>query len=359
MNIAKPFFVTRESIPAIYSVKIGEEIHNLGILKDFRSHLGLKNVLPETSRPSFSWVHLKNEEVLNPHVHPIASMIIVCKGDVMSLGDSVVHLKEGDVFFIPPNTVHGFKGLNQGFWGLSIQFEKRGLYEDINDPLASFVEKKEEYFDANKKKSNFVILLDRNQLFAKKFAAIPLFTFLNDKKNQTETIRENFLSFFQVWSNSFQRMVLLRSALCYNVEHQEIADQHLQEEFGHNSDFVSKNSFKDPVLQAVSDWFPWKMFSLSEEEKIVLVHLVIEASATIFYEKIPSFIARSSFCDKHFAIHQKIDESHENLGNSLLEKLDNQIYDRLSIIQREGWEMLGQVFERIYVLLKQGVGYDI
>ena len=359
MNIKKPFFVTRDSIPAIYSVKIGEEIHNLGILKDFRAHLDLKNVLPETGRPSFSWVHLKNEEVLNPHVHPIASMIIVCKGDVMSLGDVVVHLTEGDVFFIPPNTVHGFKGLNQGFWGLSIQFEKRGLYEDINDPLANFVEKNENYFTPSKENSNFLTLQDKNQVFAQKFATNSLFTFLNDKKNQTETIRENFLSFFQIWSNSFQRMVLLRSALCYNVNHQVIADQHLQEEFGHNSDFISKNSFKDPVLQAVSDWFPWKMLSLSEEEKIVLVHLVIEASATIFYENIPSFIAMSAFCDKHFAIHQKLDESHEKLGNSLLERLDSQIYDYLFVIQREGWEMIGQVFERICVLLKQGFGHDI
>ena len=359
MNIEKPFFVTRDSIPAIHSVKIGEEIHNLGILKDFRSHFDLKNVLPETSRPSFSWVHLKNEEVLNPHVHPIASMIIVCKGEVMSLGDAVVHLKEGDIFFIPPNTVHGFKGLNQGFWGLSMQFEKRGLYEDITDPLASFVEKKEQYFGLNKENSDFLNLLHQNQLFSEKFAANPLFTFLKDKQNQTEKIREIFLSLFQVWSNSFQRMVLLRSALCYNVAHQEIADQHLQEEFGHNSDFISKNSFKDPVLQAVSDWFTWKMLSLSEEEKIVLVHLVIEASATIFYENIPSFIAKSSFCDKHFAIHQKLDESHENLGNTLLERLDSQIYDRLFIIQREGWEMIGQVFERICVLLKQGFGHGI
>lgn len=354
MNIEKPFFVTRDSIPAIHSVKIGEEIHNLGVLKDFRSHFDLKNVLPEISRPSFSWVHLKDKEVLNPHIHPIASMIIVCKGEVMSLGDVVVNLKEGDIFFIPPNTVHGFKGLNQGFWGLSIQFEKRGLYEDIDNPLVNFTKKKEEYCEANKKNKSFTTLLDRNQLFSKKFAANPLFIFLNDKQNQTEKIREKFLCFFQVWSNSFQRMVLLRSALCYNADHQKIADQHLVEEFGHNSDFISKDSLKDPILQAVSDWFPWKMISLNEEEKTVLVHLVIEASATIFYENIPSFIAKSSSCDKHFSVHQKLDEAHENLGNSLLERLDAQTYDRLFLVQKEGWEMIGQVFERIYVLLKQG-----
>ena len=295
MNIEKPFFVTRDAIPAVHSVKIGEEVHNLGILKDFRAHQNLKNVLPEESRPSFSWVHLKNEEVLNPHMHSIASMIIVCKGEVMSLGDMIVHLKEGDIFFIPPNAVHGFKGLNQGFWGLSIQFEKRGLYEDIDNPLVSFVEKKEQYFGPNKEKLSLLNLLDQNQQFLEKFSRNPLFSFLNDKKYQTEKIREQFLSLFQVWSNSFQRMVLLRSALCYHNDHQEVADQHLQEEFGHNSDFISKNSFKDPVLQAVSDWFPWRILSLSEEEKIVLVHLVIEASATVFYENIPSFIAKSSF----------------------------------------------------------------
>ena len=350
--IKKPFLVSRDSIPAIHSVKIKEEIHNLGILKDFRAHPDLRKVLPETSRPSFSWVHLKNEEILNPHTHPIASMIIACKGDAMSLGDVVVNLKEGDVFFIPPNTVHGFKGLNQGFWGLSLQFEERGLYEDVNNPLANFVEKNAEYFNLNKENLDFSCILRRNKMFMEEFSKNPLFSFLNNEKNQTEGIREKFLSLFQVWSNSFQRMVLLRSALCYSPIHQKIADQHLREEFGHNSSFTSTSFFKDPVLQAVSDWLPWRVLSLSEEEKIVLVHLVIEASATVFYESIPFFIAKSSFCAEHFAIHQKLDESHENLGNSLLEGLDTRIYERLSIIQKEGWDMIGQVFERMYMLLK-------
>jgi len=49
-------------------------------------------------------------EVLEPHFHPCSSMIIITKGSGLSLGDSELAFKEGDIIHIPPWNLHGFKG---------------------------------------------------------------------------------------------------------------------------------------------------------------------------------------------------------------------------------------------------------
>jgi hypothetical protein len=79
--------IHRNAIPALKSIEIGNNVHNLGLLLDFRKNRDLAAFLPEQGRFSLSWVHLKKEETLSAHAHPTASMIIITEGEGVTMGD--------------------------------------------------------------------------------------------------------------------------------------------------------------------------------------------------------------------------------------------------------------------------------
>lgn len=133
------FIIKRNDIPSITSIMVDNEKHELGILKDFKKHPLLSQYLPENTRLSLSWVRLKKGETLAIHQHPTTSMIIVTEGQVTTLGNDNKSAEAGDVILIPPNVLHGFIGAGQdGLWGLSLQFEGTGLYEDESNPRVTF-----------------------------------------------------------------------------------------------------------------------------------------------------------------------------------------------------------------------------
>lgn len=133
------YIITRDSIPSINSITVDNVVHNLGILKDFRKHDLLRKYLPEAGRLSISWVRLKKDEMLDIHQHPTTSMIIITCGQVEVCGDLKTLIKEGDIVLIPAGSLHGFIGRGEeGFWGLSLQFEGNGLYENIEEPRVNF-----------------------------------------------------------------------------------------------------------------------------------------------------------------------------------------------------------------------------
>ncbi len=131
--------VRRADLPSISSVVEGGITHNLGLLQDFSWHPVLAQSL--LSGLSLSWVRLRQGEQLSVHQHPTPSVILVCKGEVRSLGQLQTDLAEGDILLIPANTPHGFLGAgSEGFWGLSIQPAKNGLYTDPSQPLVKFIQ---------------------------------------------------------------------------------------------------------------------------------------------------------------------------------------------------------------------------
>jgi quercetin dioxygenase-like cupin family protein len=351
--------VRRADIPSLHSVSLNDKTYYLGVLKDFHKHPALDQFVPKEGRLSMSWVHLGKNEMLHPHIHPIKSMIIICRGQTETLGELSTTLHEGDILIVPPHCEHGFIGSgNEGFWGISIQFEQRGLYEDPSEPLAEFVERPNAVTKVlnDNECINLSSLLKINESFKRHLATNPLFSFLKKSTVNNEALRDEFLDYFQVWSDAFQRMVLVRSTFCENAKFRVIAEEHLAEEFGHNNKLASerKNLTNrwDAILSATANWFSWKVMSIDELERIVLVHLVVEASATVFYNEIPRYIGKSiDSC--HFADHRKLDVEHELMGISLLEGLSPEQYVRLGTIQQEGWDMLYQLYQRIYELISK------
>jgi hypothetical protein len=162
--------------------------------------------------------------------------------------------------------------------------------------------------------------------------------------------RRKFLDCFQVWSNYFQKMVLNRVVTLQNPVFEELAWAHLVEELGHNRDLAKSRpdlqTVFDPILEGVCSWFSSKVGVISDLEKVVLVHLVVEASAVFFYKHVQPAMGTNT-AKNHFDKHKADDEAHVAMGYDFLRKVTSADWPRLFEIQRQGWAMLMAVMGRV------------
>jgi quercetin dioxygenase-like cupin family protein len=342
--------IARSEIPSITSVTTETGTHPLGLLQDFRWHPVLARFFPANAELSVSWVRLEAGERLEPHVHDIDSMILICRGSALSLGHLECPLTEGDALAVPAGLSHGFEGAGtQGFWGLSIQFENRGIYTRAADPRVRFLQKS----------SVLRELLARNERFAADFSNNSLFKFTREGGFSRPEVLQEFLTYFQLWSDAFQDMVKVRAQLGQTTPHRELAQRHWEEEKGHNSvlrrdgNQLSERAW-DPVVVAIGGWFVSQMLTLSEVQQTLLIHLVVEVSAVVFYsEMTPRMPLEIS---AHFKMHHGVDDEHVMLGVSVLEQCELDLQaESLFLTQQLGWEKLSQLFSRIKTVIS-GVG---
>ena len=357
-DLEKVQVVRRRDIPSLHVVIQGDGAHNLGILKDFRESKELARFIPDNSRLAMSWVRLQSGEVLDSHRHPISSMILICQGQAKSLGDLETMLTAGDALLVPPTCEHGFIGAGQdGFWGLSIQFEQRGLYEEPSQALVEFSSGKKPRLSIEKAKADTLESLKKLNLEAQeRFSENSLFDLADSGYLKNENNRKRFLGLFQCWSDAFQKMVLTRAAFTHLPDYRVVAEAHLQEEVGHNVQLRkshSQASVWDAELDALSNWFPSKMLSSSDAEKLLIVHWVVERSANVFYKKMAGIFDPST-ARGHFNLHLELDGgalSHADIGAELLECLSPKEYQRLAEVHDQAWIVLGQMFSRVATLL--------
>lgn len=199
-------------------------------------------------------------------------------------------------------------------------------------------------------KINLNYLLLKNKEFTNKFAKSPLMTLIRSTKMDDAKNRMQLLDCIQVFSNYFQKTVMLRFVLNDNNIFGETIQQHLSEEFGHDVSLMNDRKERPPawdsILDACSCWFSWKMFTLDNSEKTVLVHLVLEASAHLFFIEAHKVMSKYAETD-YFKIHAEVDEHHETMGLNLLEDLREIDYKHLLCIQQQGWDILNSVCNRI------------
>ncbi|OHX13848.1 hypothetical protein BI347_10230 [Chromobacterium sphagni] len=331
--------------------------HWLGHVKDFTKNASLTQFLPKDNRISMAWVRLEAGERLDEHIHPVESMILMCEGGARTLGDVRETMNAGDILLVPPGKLHGFIGMPpNGFWGLSIQFDSRGLYEDITDPWATFTSE----LDQRHGNDNVVEkLLRKNEEYMERFDKHRLFAMVRNGLLDDEGIRRRFLDCFQVWSNYFQKMVLTRAITSKQKGFEELAWLHLYEELGHNQDLAKSRddlqTIFDPLLEATCSWFASKMEHIGEAEKVVLSHVVVEASATFFYKHVQPALAQSEV-KGHFDVHSVVDDGHVEMGYAFLRKLSIDDGSALFEVQHQGWAMLMAVMARIADLTVHNAG---
>lgn len=349
--------VRRDDVPSMRTIVVDGVEHWLGHVKDFTKNSNLAEFLPKDNRISMAWVRLEAGEELTPHTHPVPSMILIVEGSARTTGDKHAVMNAGDALLVPQRRPHGFVGLApNGFWGLSIQFDSRGLYEDIEDPWATFLDDER---SAKSAEDPVDALFKKNEEFMERFDKHRLFVLVRNGLFKNPQSRRKFLDCFQVWSNYFQKMVLNRVVTLQDPACEELAWSHLAEELGHNRDLAKGRAdlqpVFDPVLEAVCSWFPSKIGAISDLEKIVLVHLVVEASAVFFYKHVrPAMGATEG--KKHFDSHNGVDEAHVEMGYAFLRKTASADWQRLFDIQRQGWGMLMAVMGRIADLVVHSSG---
>ena len=331
--------IERDTIEALSFVMIDGKQHSLGVHKDFRKNNFLRHFLPDNCRLSIAWVSLKEGEVLETHEHPIETMIIMCRGTGKMRGDRELDIKEGDIVTIPRGSKHGFMGTGpDGYWALTIQLEQRGLYENPDEALAHFT-------------SGFQHFIDQNNTYMKAHVQNPLFELVLSDEIADKKIRHRLLDCIQVWSNVFQNVVMSRVAFTSDSRFKPLAVEHLLEEFGHNKALEDSRQgglqkIWDPILQATSEWFAFKMQSYSDIERLVLVHLVLEGGAKVFHNMADP-IMQSYHETKHFEVHNLADDGHLEMGLDLLRNLPDATYARLEEVLHEGWGMLNALCARM------------
>ncbi|MFE9500632.1 cupin domain-containing protein [Streptomyces collinus] len=323
---------------------MGEQNHDLGIVKDFHKDSVLREFVPEFARLSMSWVHLDPGQELSVHTHPTKSMIIVTDGQGRCLGVTNATITAGDVIVVPPDTQHGFIGEGQnGFWALSIQFEGEGIYEEPNAPRVNF----------NTSKSPIDKVREANRKYMEEFNKSPLVELVRAcfREDDQET-RERILTHLQPWSDDFQRIITERVASEKDAPLQALAFEHMREELGHNKLLEkSRNAGQterswDPVIAAVAAWFLDRMKSASSVERTVLSHLVLEGSGLIFHTS-----GNFSFPDnEYFSLHDSADVEHLEMGYQALNERNDWTMAQVSEVLHQGWKMMTLLCDRIAFL---------
>jgi quercetin dioxygenase-like cupin family protein len=315
--------------------------HSLGSMKDFRQHPQIAAFLPESARLALSWVHLDAGESLDTHIHEIDSLIIVANGHGRVVGDLEDSFSEGDIVLIPQGHRHGFEGTgSDGFWAISTQFEQRGIYENPDNPLVKF-----------EGTNSLANLLLRNDSLREEHHTNRIFDFVSGEQIRDPARRQRFMHCVQVWSGYYQKTLMARTAFTEDLKYAAIFRRHLNEEYGHdtalNLDLGSAARIVwDPLLDATASWFLVKMLTLDNLEKLVLIHLVLETAGSTFHKVAATAMARFGETN-YFSQHSEVDDQHASVAIEMLEGHDSSTYAHLMEIQRQGWDMLNKLCERM------------
>ena len=325
--------IHRDDIPALKSIMVEGELHNLGLLLDFRKQNDLAAFMPESGRISVSWTRLKDGEELSVHKHPTASLIIICEGTGKILGDMKGTLKAGDSCLIPPNCAHGFLGTGKGFWALSIQFEGHGLYEDRGKPRVKFGENKE-------LQDTYEDLLRDQQKYEKRFLKNPLMKLVQSDMIKRKDVQDRLLKALNYWSNWFQKILAARVAVGAPPAFQESSEHHFAEEAGHNAALYNlrgkaPTDLWDPLLDASASWFYQRMITGRPATRAILMHCVCEAASYIFHTEAKKVFSTMP----HFALHSDLDSEHAQEGFDLLKQIPDLDMREMRKVLQHGWDM--------------------
>ncbi len=204
-------------------------------------------------------------------------------------------------------------------------------------------------------KENLHSIIDNNDFWLKKFSQSAMVTLLKDPIINSETSIVSLMNCIQTFSNYFQKTVMLRAALTDNLKFSISAQKHLDEEYGHHLLIASLRKNQppqwDPILESTAAWFSWKMLTLDNIEKTLLIHLVLESSAVVFFQAAYEVLKKHD-CAQYFSIHMENDPTHETMGIDFLKDLREEEYKNLLLIQNQGWEIMITASNRIAAIVK-------
>jgi hypothetical protein len=281
--------------------------------------------MPDPGDFSVSWVALRHGETLQPHTHPIQSMMVVYDGSGDMLGDLNRPIAQGDIIVVPPGQRHGFVGGPHGLRALSIQFGD-GLYTNPERPRVIF----------GHSENSWTSLLSYNKRRCTQFREGPLFDLLSDGTLASPSKRRAFLGACGIWTEGLLRVMTMttRDAPC--------GDHRSPSEHG-------AGEHRDTVIEAITSWFAYQMFILDDAEKAVVVQLVVEKALTTFEAELRASlgsVARDTGGGRPGATGVGA------IDAAVLAHEVPQTYVRLRYLVGEAWDMIGAIGERVTELTR-------
>jgi mannose-6-phosphate isomerase-like protein (cupin superfamily) len=346
--------VKRDTIPPLHEVEVGGEVHRLGELRDLRWSEELRRFMPDASVASISWAVLGHGEVLETHVHPIQSMMVIYAGSGELIGDLRCTLRAGDVVIVPAGCKHGFIGGPDSLHALSIQFGE-GLYTDPEKARVQFV--------SPEAQRGLEALTAYNRQRMEEFSKRQIFELLADGTLEESSKRDAYFRYLQIWVNGNQKLLFSRQASCANPRYAGMFLKHMREEMGHDllhtertdaepaSPEAAPPKAKDAVLEAITDWFVYQMFLLDDAGKTALIHLVIENASELYHRRAMPVLGKYVKND-YFELHVGADGDHAAMGMALLQNESAKTYARLQHLVGEAWDMIGAMTDRVVELTR-------
>lgn len=193
-------------------------------------------------------------------------------------------------------------------------------------------------------------LQQQQQAYLEKFKKSQLMLLATSNKLEDSSTRQKLLDNLQTFSDFFQKAVMLRYIFSEEQPFLKIAQEHLTEEYGHNTSLSADRSHRpihfDPIIESGASWFAWKMFTADNLQKTVLIHWVLEASANLFFNA--AHETTKNFGEtNYFKTHSVLDQQHEMIDPSLLESISEREYQALAKILDHGWAVLKAVTDQI------------
>lgn len=193
-------------------------------------------------------------------------------------------------------------------------------------------------------------LVERNDAYAQSYARTPLMVLIRSSAMAQPQVRSKLLDAIQIFSTYFQKTMMLRGSFSEPPAFAAIAREHLAEEFGHDTRLATERNTTaamfDPILEGTTCWFAWQMLAADNIEKLVLIQLVLETSASIFFPEANRVMQQYGETE-YFAVHAEVDDHHKSMGMHLLADLRPNEYARLLDVLDRGWKMLFTVCDRI------------
>ena len=319
---------------SLNKVDIEGQAEQLGTLKNFSDIEAINQLFPDNF--SCAWVSLSEGQRLNPHTHDEDSMIIITEGQGFFSANHEFPLTAGDIVYIPSGELHGFRS-DSHFWGLSIQFSRTGLYQNPDKPRVRF-------------QSKYAQLLSKNQVLADNFYGTnPTFKIPADTFKQIEK-KKALLDSLQVISDHFQRLMYLRVGLCDSPRYQKVFLEHFLEELGHNEELLEERTQNekvwDPILEAACSWFVNKNYLLDNPGRIIMVQMVLEKCAHLFYSHFSDVLSEGNK-SAHIDAHKEADEGHDMIGVPLLQHEPDYKFEEYFKLQEEAWSIMNLYIQRI------------
>lgn len=198
--------------------------------------------------------------------------------------------------------------------------------------------------------SSFETLLVQHQTCVDAYKVSSLLQLIVSPQIADNYCRMRMLDSIQILSNFFQKVIMLRAIFTDNPRFTTTVLTHLQEEFCHHEQLMNERNHRpgiwDPILESTCSWFAWKMLNTNDEEKLVLVHMVLESAAHAFFQLANPVMQQYKKHD-YFTVHSHADELHEHMGRDLLHGLSAERYQRLMELHMHGWSVMTAACDRI------------